>query len=340
MQKGSGEAFGGGSVGYNKYWKRNSWKPKNYFCSYNRRPRFFNHRDFCYQEFDYGFNKFEQSKTQQLKEFHVPPIFDHIYPRYEIRLETQYFFGYLALRLKSENPENIESMRKGVLQNLGNDIVYIDRIDQDSKRTKVYENPLFQGLPPDPNASVFTKVLVNGRDVCRYTSNAKSDQKEFYTFLAKYCTDTLGNPIKEIKWFYSNAEDKLKRLKKGGYSDPNLIIEKYSPSGLEKHVAEAFQKNNISVEHQAKIIFHNQVLTIVDFLVRDEKIAIYCDGFKYHSDSQKMTIDRRQDRILQNMGYMVMRFTDSEVENDVIGVINEISETIRLRKSKSYYNEG
>lgn len=330
-------------MGY-KYWKKNSWKPKRNFYNYNRGPKIFNYRDFCYQEFDYGYSRFENKKVI-VPEFKVPPVFDHIYPRYEIRLETQFYFGYLSLRLKSEDTNSIETLREGVVRFIGNDIVYINRLEKGAKKTRIFTNPLLQGLPSDPPKVAFTKVLVNGRDVCRYakTANVETQSKdlnEFYTFLSKFLTDTLGNPIKEVRSFLSNAEDKLKRLKKGFYSDPNLIIEKYSPSGLEKHVAEALEKNNILVEHQAKIIFHNQVLTIVDFLVKEEKIAIYCDGFKYHSDNQKMTIDRRQDRILQNMGYIVMRFTDSEVENDVVGVINEISETIKLRKSNGFYSEG
>lgn len=155
-----------------RYWKRSNWKPGNYKSRFNNYGRSFNYRDFCYEEFDFGFNPYEKSKTPIIREFHVPPVFDHVYPRYEIRLETQYYFGYLSLRLKSESPEHISALRDGVLKFIGNDIVYIIRIDKDGAKTKIFDNMLLQGVPNDPLTPGFVKVLLNGRDVCRYVAQA------------------------------------------------------------------------------------------------------------------------------------------------------------------------
>lgn len=328
------------------YYRKRGYQP--WFNNYRKKFRpDFSYRDFFREEFDFGYNCYERndSKPKRDSEFRVPPVFDHIFPRYEIRLETQYYFGYLSLRLKSEKAEHIEALRKGVMDFTGNDIVYISRTNSDNTSTRIYSNPLREGLPNDPPRPCFQKLMFNGRDVCRYAVNlgAGSDDsrlEKFLYFLQHYLTDTLGKPLKDVRSFLSTYEDKLSRVKKGYYSDPNLIIEKYQPSGLEGFFAEALAKNQVKVEHQVKILFHNQVLTIADFFIRDAKIAIYCDGFKYHSNNQKMTIDRRQDRILQNMDYLVMRFTDSEIESDIQGIIQEIRESIRLRMSGEHYHES
>jgi len=319
-----------------------------YYNNYQKRYQpSYSYRDFFREEFDFGFDHYERAAQQDERahEFRVPPVFDHIYPRYEIRLETQHYFGYLGLRLKSEKNEHIEALRKGVLDFTGNDVVYINRTDAENVTTRIYENPLREGLPNDHERPCFQKLMLNGRDVCRYAVNLKlgaddARVEQFLYFLQKYFTDTLGRTLKDVRSFVSTQEEKLTRVRKGFYSDPNLIIEKYQPSGLEGFFAEALAKNNIAVEHQVKILFHNQVLTIADFFIRGEKIAIYCDGFKYHSNNQKMTIDRRQDRILQNMGYLVMRFTDSEVESDIRGIIDEIKESICLRRAGEHYCEA
>ena len=61
-----------------------------------------------------------------------------------------------------------------------------------------------------------------------------------------------------------------------------------------------------------------------DFAFPQLKIAIYCDGWEYHQEKSSFHQDRSESRLLQAMGWEVLRFTGSEIHNDVNGVVNEI----------------
>lgn len=61
-----------------------------------------------------------------------------------------------------------------------------------------------------------------------------------------------------------------------------------------------------------------------DFAFPQLKITIYCDGWEYHQDKPAFHQDRSESRLLQSMGWAVLRFTGGEIYNDVNGVVNEI----------------
>lgn len=61
-----------------------------------------------------------------------------------------------------------------------------------------------------------------------------------------------------------------------------------------------------------------------DFAFPQLKIAIYCDGWQYHQDKPAFHQDRSESRLLQSMGWAVLRFTGGEIKNDINGVVNEI----------------
>jgi REase_MTES_1575 len=49
------------------------------------------------------------------------------------------------------------------------------------------------------------------------------------------------------------------------------------------------------------------------------KVVVECDGFAYHSDKAAFSRDRGRDRILQQQGYQVFRFSGQEIFGDPIG---------------------
>ena len=61
-----------------------------------------------------------------------------------------------------------------------------------------------------------------------------------------------------------------------------------------------------------------------DFAFPQLKIAIYCDGWQYHQDKPAFHQDRSESRVLQSLGWAVLRFTGGEIKNNVNGVVNEI----------------
>jgi very-short-patch-repair endonuclease len=69
----------------------------------------------------------------------------------------------------------------------------------------------------------------------------------------------------------------------------------------------------------------------VDFLVPSKKIVIELYGYEYHKDKRKLTKDAQRERSLQMKGYQVLRFTGSEVYNDVTQCVNEVLAIINSR---------
>ena len=61
-----------------------------------------------------------------------------------------------------------------------------------------------------------------------------------------------------------------------------------------------------------------------DFAFPQLKIAIYCDGWEYHKDKPAFHQDRYESRLLQSMGWSVLRFTGREIHKNVNGVVHEI----------------
>ena len=75
---------------------------------------------------------------------------------------------------------------------------------------------------------------------------------------------------------------------------------------------------------QHVIDYYDMPLTIPDFAFPKDKIAIFCDGFKYHNDSDSFQKDRQQSRDLQLQGWCVLRFSGSEILNDTDAVVATI----------------
>ena len=91
--------------------------------------------------------------------------------------------------------------------------------------------------------------------------------------------------------------------------------------------------------------------TIPDFAFPHAKIAIYCDSYKWHKDKQSFYEDRWQSRELQLLGWVVLRFTGSEINSQIDKVIETIKKALESRgldmsdssiseRAKSFYNRG
>ena len=74
---------------------------------------------------------------------------------------------------------------------------------------------------------------------------------------------------------------------------------------------------------QYKIDYYADLpVTLPDFAFPEAKIAIYCDGYKHHSDSDSFQKDRQQSRELQLQGWSVLRFAGSEILNDTDSLLS------------------
>ncbi len=66
-----------------------------------------------------------------------------------------------------------------------------------------------------------------------------------------------------------------------------------------------------------------------DIVFTDRKIAIQCDGDYWHNLPYNVEKDRRQDKILRENGWQILRFWGSEIKADVFKCVNQI-ETVLL----------
>jgi very-short-patch-repair endonuclease len=72
-------------------------------------------------------------------------------------------------------------------------------------------------------------------------------------------------------------------------------------------------------------------MTIPDFYIEigNKKICIYADGHTYHERTEEQALrDRNIDRELQNLGFIVLRFTGKEIRERMENVIETIKKNI------------
>ncbi len=70
----------------------------------------------------------------------------------------------------------------------------------------------------------------------------------------------------------------------------------------------------------------------VDFLDEDFRIALEVDGLQHLSDAEAYRRDRRKDRLLQQNGYLVLRFLAEDVAKDLDGVLDSILQSLAGRE--------
>ncbi|WP_296020222.1 DUF559 domain-containing protein [uncultured Treponema sp.] len=122
-------------------------------------------------------------------------------------------------------------------------------------------------------------------------------------------------------------------------------------SPLERDLLKALVKNGIQVELQLRLnkdgeishfpepVVPEKILTIPDFYIETEskKICVYTDGHTYHERTEYQAVrDRSIDRELQNLGYEVLRFTTSEVKDDIQKVVASIKKTMGILEQDGF----
>lgn len=68
------------------------------------------------------------------------------------------------------------------------------------------------------------------------------------------------------------------------------------------------------------------------------RIIVECDGFIYHSDREAFVADRRRDRMFQQRGYRVLRFSGTEIYADPIGMSAELFDALHAIAGPKQYH--
>ena len=73
----------------------------------------------------------------------------------------------------------------------------------------------------------------------------------------------------------------------------------------------------------------------VDLLSRELRVAIELDGPQHLADAVAYRRDRHKDRLLQEHGYLVLRFLAEDVAKDLDGVLDALLRVISSRQRRA-----
>lgn len=158
----------------------------------------------------------------------------------------------------------------------------------------------------------------------KYTDMLKELNSTFKNILDKYFNYGIPGRQTYIEFKSSNTNcEKFRKKRKVG-KQWNLSHQNSYGSKIEEILGEALKKRDIKFISQQKIFYGGKLFTIPDFYIEESNLAVYCDGFQYHYDKDTVIKDRQQDRILQLLGYRVLRFTGSEIVGNINDCVNEV----------------
>lgn len=89
------------------------------------------------------------------------------------------------------------------------------------------------------------------------------------------------------------------------------------------HVASLLLPGLVRQFHIAGTRYH------FDFALPEKMIGVEIDGYQWHSSRQQRQHDSQRDRILQAMGWKVLRFTASEVTRNADDCAKEVFDIIK-----------
>lgn len=273
-----------------------------------------------YRKKPYYYNRGGQSRYATPAELYEDEWQDRFtppgFPKFKIRFETEHHYGYINLRLKEEKcgPDSIRDLCNQFFLVTGNKIALIERFDKNQTQVKQLFR-LSEQLPSDLNLERHVKYVINFIDTVSIIVNTKEFNPDTtIELLRKYFLDTMGRAFCTYKVANTYSSDVVKwQLKTKQHKAYNLPQQDSVGSPIEEIFEKALSKAGAIYKKQVKIHIDGEVFTIPDFLIYEHKIAIYCDGTEFHSDTQRIIKDKQQDRYLQSQGYTVLRFSGSEI---------------------------
>ena len=142
---------------------------------------------------------------------------------------------------------------------------------------------------------------------------------------------SVDNPIDEQIDIISQVISDGKFGYMTGGNNSHLLIEKAKEmrnnmTDAEKLLWEALGAKNTGDKFRRQ---HVIVDFIADFVCLPKRLIIEVDG-GYHNDDTQQSLDEQRTKILNHLGFEVIRFTNEEVLGNLDGVVNQIEEKLSL----------
>lgn len=105
----------------------------------------------------------------------------------------------------------------------------------------------------------------------------------------------------------------------------DLFIESY----IEELIWKELNKNKILAERQYLETINNKNF-FLDFAIfcKERKLAIECDGDKYHLNENNVKSDKKRDNLLTSVGWNILRYTSDDIKYKINDTITQVKETI------------
>jgi very-short-patch-repair endonuclease len=163
----------------------------------------------------------------------------------------------------------------------------------------------------------FKAIILHGStQYCLECEMLSKKQKKAKAFAA-IAAFNLPPSKRKLKVLRAGADTQDARWRSLTFEEKRLdLIRRQTPS--ERALAEAMRVAGIEFEPQIRVFnFY------IDFQVLPHQIAIEVDG-GYHFTREQQGQDERRDKTLRKNGWVVLRFTNERVRDDLPGVIAEI----------------
>lgn len=107
------------------------------------------------------------------------------------------------------------------------------------------------------------------------------------------------------------------------------INDLFYESPLEEKFWSEFKRIGLSAERQYyETIGTNNYFLDFALFCKNRKLAIECDGDKYHMDKELVQKDKRRDNILESRGWNVLRYTTEDIEYHFEESISQVRDTV------------
>lgn len=157
----------------------------------------------------------------------------------------------------------------------------------------------------------------------RVSKEHKAKMKKFHTgkkwnLNGKHTEETKKHLSEKMKGrvFSEETREKLRQATLRFLSS----CQKGKETSIEKAMRKELRRRKIEFVTQ-KVLCK---IARVDFYLPDYKVVIQCDGIHWHSTPDKVARDRRQDKVLRENGYLVFRFTDKEINENVSVCVDNV----------------
>lgn len=261
-------------------------------------------------------------------------------PLYKLYFETENHYATIGLRLRDNciDEQSILELDTDLFQLTYYRLGYVRVISQDGFSQYIYKRSNDILLSSDEQFENYIRLLVNYRDEIKIVTQTNLNDpinkmnNALSIFLRKYFLDSLGREIKVITFNSSWSKDCKKYcLKTKQHPKYSNAHNNFSDTEIEKRIEQLLLKNKIIFTKQTEFFIDGIKYSVPDFILGNTKILIYCYGIEFHKDPQRIIKDKAQDRTFQLKGYIVLRFSGSEIISQIDDCEKEILTAINIR---------